>query len=1259
MANGVITGKEVFSNVVEEAKKVDDQLKNVLGSYKAIIAELQNFKTANQGNDALKKRIELDEKAIAVEKKLIQVEKERANALTAKIRSEKEAQNAIAASERAKKAQIQTQSAQITLDKRLATSGKRLNSFYKQQSALLNELRDKYKSLNLRKTQGQKLSKAESAALKQLEARVRSLDAALKKADAEAGQFNRNVGNYPKGLRLAAGALRSFIGAFGFTSGIFLFASAIKNALNRVREFDKSMQNLAGILRTNRSALADVEKEIIKVAGSSIKTSREVANLAEALATLGLRGEALKDLIKPANDLAIGLETSSAEAAEFLVQNLNAFGESSDKAAEYADTIATIRTSTSLDFQRMRDSFQYLLPISRILGRDLAYTGGIIGLLNDNAIKAEQGARLLGTAQQKLAKDGLSLNDAMLTLNKAVEDGKSGQEQLAIASDLVGKQAAKVIVTLANNADAIEEYAQKIRDGGGALEDLVNEQLKSLDAQIKILDSTWERLILTIENGEGSYARFFKGVTLGITGYLEELIAVEEAQNKVFKAQVKPIEDQIAAQLALQKQAGISADEYERLGDRVKELTEELDNLSENSSQRGNSFLNGFGKVMTLGLVDINREFDKLVDVQREFDRQLSGLDRNTSIQFLEDEFNKLTVQVFENNKLTKEQRALYVQQRNAVGDVLRVASEYRAELIRTGNELIDTDKKLERYRDRLIDLSNDAIQEFIDKNRNAAFAIKQVGDAVEDQPNTIKRLREEVKQLTEVFETTTIGTEDFTVAQNALIKKQKELRDALSALRDSRKKQRQAIAGTISGYEKEISKLQDKIKWELKNREEIIAATRQIEEYRDKINDLTSAYDRLIKIDVSSITKSIEIDGIEVTKELSKDLSDILENVEVNPQVKKELDDIIKIFRESGVFTGEQQSVLENGSLGPIAPSLGLVDADQQTEDLEGAANVANYRSEEEEKTRIAKEQAAIRRGILSNTLKAAQDVYGLDLQSFIQIAEDKEFKALETEEKIQAFAQASQQTLLSLSDALLSGTINRLNQEEEANRAKLQTVLDDESATQDEKDEAQKRYDAENLKIRQKQFKAEQDSAIANAIINGAVAVLQAYAQLGPVGGTIAAALIAGLTAFQITNIKKQKPPQFFKGKKATDNFEGWGTVGEKGKEVIISGDGTTEVTPRSTTPRFIKKDDIIIPSISQYDREMKDPTSDTFKRVNQKLISDTNFRTNMVVVHNNNDFGNLEDRIEGAIQKGFKRANIVINQKPEKTRRTRFAI
>lgn len=75
---------------------------------------------------------------------------------------------------------------------------------------------------------------------------------------------------------------------------------------------------------------------------------------------------------------------------------------------------------------------------------------------------------------------------------------------------------------------------------------------------------------------------------------------------------------------------------------------------------------------------------------------------------------------------------------------------------------------------------------------------------------------------------------------------------------------------------------------------------------------------------------------------------------------------------------------------------------------------------------------------------------------------------------------------------------------------------------ASQKEKDSIRELAEA-----RRKQFFVGQAAAVSEAVIAQALAVAQAFAQLGPVGGAIAAPLVAANLALQIAKIKNQQPP------------------------------------------------------------------------------------------------------------------------------------
>ena len=361
-----------------------------------------------------------------------------------------------------------------------------------------------------------------STQFKAASAEVRKLDANLKRIDKSVGQSQRNVGNY-------GGAIKNVTARFlGWSVVIFGTLRALGNMFKRVREFDKSMVGLSAILGVNRSELAGLEEEIKNVAGASIKTSNEVADLATTLVTLGKSKTEVIALLKPVNDLAIGLDATSQEAGELLVQTLNAFGKGSDEAGRFADIIAKMRTSTALDFERIKDSLGFLAPVARAVGLSFENTASILGTLVDNGIKASRAGRLMSTAFIQLAKKGISLDEALVMIN-------ASEDKLVTSTNLLGGQAGALGLILADNTQKVADLTEEFENSKGTLDDLTSKQLESLDAQLKILDSTWEKFILNVENGNGVISTFFRSIVSGTTDFIQTIDNLNTVSDGFFE----------------------------------------------------------------------------------------------------------------------------------------------------------------------------------------------------------------------------------------------------------------------------------------------------------------------------------------------------------------------------------------------------------------------------------------------------------------------------------------------------------------------------------------------------------------------------------------------------------------------------------------------------------------------------------------------------------------------------------------------------
>lgn len=370
------------------------------------------------------------------------------------------------------------------------------------------------------------------------------LDDSLRKINNAAKDGRRDVGRYGLAWGKVKATISKGAGLLLVATGIRAIGRAMGRNFDRIRQFDKEMNNLAGIAETSRDELKSLEKEIINVAGSSIKTSNEVAKLATSLIALGKTPKEVEKLLKPANDLSIALQATSEEAGELLVSTLNAFGKGAESGEHFADVIAKMRTSTSLDFERIKDSLGFVAATANVMNLTIGETGALIGVLQDNGFKAARAGRLLNSSFIKLAKEGKTLEGSLDRINAAQERGASSMELLQIAEKDFGLQSASLGVILANNRDKVAELANEFDNlSEGALKKLTDEQLKSMDAQFKILDSTWEKFILSIDNGDGVISSTIRNAIKLLNGLIETLIDLNRTNEDILGTDVLKNQD--------------------------------------------------------------------------------------------------------------------------------------------------------------------------------------------------------------------------------------------------------------------------------------------------------------------------------------------------------------------------------------------------------------------------------------------------------------------------------------------------------------------------------------------------------------------------------------------------------------------------------------------------------------------------------------------------------------------------------------------
>lgn len=127
-------------------------------------------------------------------------------------------------------------------------------------------------------------------------------------------------------------------------------------------------------------------------------------------------------------------------------------------------------------------------------------------------------------------------------------------------------------------------------------------------------------------------------------------------------------------------------------------------------------------------------------------------------------------------------------------------------------------------------------------------------------------------------------------------------------------------------------------------------------------------------------------------------------------------------------------------------------------------------------------------------------------------------------------------------------------ISEEYNAEKEKLERQLSEfNSQRQKEIEDREIETAKKKNEIAKKQFESQKKTDIATAVINGAQAILKGFAELGPIGGAINAAVQAGITAAQIATIAAQRyVPAFAKG--GVVSSPTLALVGEAGKEAVM---------------------------------------------------------------------------------------------------------
>ena len=288
-------------------------------------------------------------------------------------------------------------------------------------------------------------------------------------------------------------------------------------------------------------------------------------------------------------------------------------------------------------------------------------------------------------------------------------------------------------------------------------------------------------------------------------------------------------------------------------------------------------------------------------------------------------------------------------------------------------------------------------------------------------------------------------------------------------------------------------------------------------EGYNSQLSELQEKYDREKTIRLTEHNNQMA--ALAGNEKARADLQKKFDKEELEREEAhlKELIREMKQIIEQGDFGGFDLSLLDEEDVGKMKKlleelRLKLAEVANEKGGLSGSG------SEEEEGLNILEEDV---------------DILGYSAEQWSQVFENLDV----TKNKINLAVMAVNafQNAWAKYHQYVSAGENRRLAEFEKNEARKREVLDNRLdnglINQRQHDAAVKASEKEvarmKAEIEYKQAKRQKDMAIVETIVNTSVAIMQAYAQLGPIGGTIAAVLIGTLGALNLATIARQPLP------------------------------------------------------------------------------------------------------------------------------------
>ncbi len=329
-----------------------------------------------------------------------------------------------------------------------------------------------------------------------------------------------SLSNVANGLKKYSGVILSFIGSL--TGAIIGFQKCAEEA----EKFEENLDNLSaltGLEGKNLSWFGEQAKEMsVKTTESGIRIKQSATDILDAFTKMGSQRpellknkEALAAVTEDAIILSEAAKMKLEPAAASLANVMNQFNEKSSASRRIINELAAGSQAGSGDIQYLSDAIEKCGTSSYLMGMKTNQTIGVIEAIAPKFKDASQAGNSFDKVLMTMKDKQIGYQSGLFNINDALDELQTRFAKGEKASDLFGKEHAKMAEVLVMAKDDVVRYTEAVTGTDKALEQAAKntnnraaERAQAMNRLKLVMIDLGEKVAPAITTGTNAFASF-------------------------------------------------------------------------------------------------------------------------------------------------------------------------------------------------------------------------------------------------------------------------------------------------------------------------------------------------------------------------------------------------------------------------------------------------------------------------------------------------------------------------------------------------------------------------------------------------------------------------------------------------------------------------------------------------------------------------------------------------------------------------------